>query len=551
MVSWGAAHPLVAFGDEPPRHRLRRVVLAHDGRRGASFPRLRAAKSFAEGERGARGEAARGCAAASDRGARGGGVTATHGEDDAKDRLHLLRGGEAAPTRATPAPLARAAAVSLGRAPVTLGKVPVILEKAAALRRAAAFPRPKPAPLGRAAAFPSGNAAPLGRAAAFSSGNAAPLGRAAAFSRVTAPFPREKRRCPREGSRFSESHSAFARRNAAALGRAAGFAPGIVASSNVTASVREEEGEVRAGGATSPLDIGALRETPACPDRRKVTVATVSEPVRDLRGAPSVGGDEPALGEGKDEPPRSSPDTSVTAPLEPVTKPVNRQRGSSNPQPHRQRPASESLDRETRPAEITVRDRRPRTVTYPTRTRARRTASTRFFTSMGLARKSSKPARRHLSRSPGIALAVSATMGRRDRQRHGADSANGLVTIDLRHHDVHEHRVDVRPPLQELEPFAGVAGRQCLGALAFEEGRNREQVARIVVDDEDLAFPQWLRRAARVFRFGGLRLGGFEGQRGCARGDSVVADGLTCFAEARSHRCRPPTRRRRCSPKEH
>ena len=59
--------------------------------------------------------------------------------------------------------------------------------------------------------------------------------------------------------------------------------------------------------------------------------------------------------------------TSVTAPLEPVTKSVNRERGSSKPQPNRERPVRESLDRETKTHRHA---RRTASLTAPGRIRA-------------------------------------------------------------------------------------------------------------------------------------------------------------------------------------
>ena len=57
----------------------------------------------------------------------------------------------------------------------------------------------------------------------------------------------------------------------------------------------------------------------------------------------------------------------------------------------------------------------------------------------GLARYSDAPASRHRSRSPFMALAVSAMMGKRRKRRVLPNHLHGLVSVHFRHHDVHQH----------------------------------------------------------------------------------------------------------------
>ena len=65
----------------------------------------------------------------------------------------------------------------------------------------------------------------------------------------------------------------------------------------------------------------------------------------------------------------------------------------------------------------------------------------------------------HFSRSPFIALAVTATIGRFLQLRDLADLAHRLDAVHLRHHDVHQHDVDVRLVLQDADRVAAVVGR--------------------------------------------------------------------------------------------
>ena len=66
------------------------------------------------------------------------------------------------------------------------------------------------------------------------------------------------------------------------------------------------------------------------------------------------------------------------------------------------------------------------------------------------------------------------------------DRADGLVAVHDRHHDVHQDDVDVRHPLEGRERFGAALGDDDVGMAPFEERRHREDVAEVVVDDEDL-----------------------------------------------------------------
>ena len=50
----------------------------------------------------------------------------------------------------------------------------------------------------------------------------------------------------------------------------------------------------------------------------------------------------------------------------------------------------------------------------------------------------------HFSRSPFIALAVSAMIGRLRNCGNAANRAGRLIAVHIRHHDVHQHQIDIR-----------------------------------------------------------------------------------------------------------
>ena len=87
------------------------------------------------------------------------------------------------------------------------------------------------------------------------------------------------------------------------------------------------------------------------------------------------------------------------------------------------------------------------------------------------------------SRSPFIALAVTAMIGR-SCSGDLADLAHRLHAVHLRHHDVHQHDVDVGVGLDEADRVAAVVGRHDHHVVFFQHGGQREDVAHVVVDDQ-------------------------------------------------------------------
>src|SRR5919106_817245 len=99
-------------------------------------------------------------------------------------------------------------------------------------------------------------------------------------------------------------------------------------------------------------------------------------------------------------------------------------------------------------------------------------------------------------------LAVALHRLRRHRDdRQGAaprqlpDLLDGLDAVHLRHHDVHQHDVDLDVALDLLDRVAAVVRRDDLHSLLIEHRGEREDVAHVVVDDERaLAFQYPVRR---------------------------------------------------------
>ena len=99
---------------------------------------------------------------------------------------------------------------------------------------------------------------------------------------------------------------------------------------------------------------------------------------------------------------------------------------------------------------------------------------------------SDAPAARQLSRSPFIAFAVSAMIGSERHWLLRPDAADRFVTVHLRHHDVHQDDVDVGVVAEHLDRFGTAFGREHVHLVFFERRAQREDVAGVVVDDEDL-----------------------------------------------------------------
>ena len=93
----------------------------------------------------------------------------------------------------------------------------------------------------------------------------------------------------------------------------------------------------------------------------------------------------------------------------------------------------------------------------------------------------------HRSRSPFIAFAVTATTGR--LLNRGIERITRVVSeaVHLGHHDVHEHHIDVSPLREHPD---GIPARLCGNdphVVLLENGRQREDVPDVVVDNERLA----------------------------------------------------------------
>ena len=117
-----------------------------------------------------------------------------------------------------------------------------------------------------------------------------------------------------------------------------------------------------------------------------------------------------------------------------------------------------------------------------------------------------RPASMHFSRSPFIALAVTAMIGRSRNLPRLADRAHRVVAVHLRHHDVHQHDVDVRAsPASISIASRPVSAETTSMSLPLEHARQREDVADVVVDDQHLLAGEHAcrsRRAARASRAG-------------------------------------------------
>ena len=83
-------------------------------------------------------------------------------------------------------------------------------------------------------------------------------------------------------------------------------------------------------------------------------------------------------------------------------------------------------------------------------------------------------------------LPVTAMIGSVLNRSIAADRADRLVAVHDRHHDVHQDDVDVGRPLEDGERLGAALGDDDVGVAALEERGQREDVAEVVVDHEDL-----------------------------------------------------------------
>ena len=92
----------------------------------------------------------------------------------------------------------------------------------------------------------------------------------------------------------------------------------------------------------------------------------------------------------------------------------------------------------------------------------------------------------HLARSPFIALAVTAMMGKRSELGDLADRPHGFVTVHLRHHDVHQNAIDARCLEQRLDAGAAVLGVNHLQVMLLQNTGQCKDVADVVVHHQYL-----------------------------------------------------------------
>ena len=104
-------------------------------------------------------------------------------------------------------------------------------------------------------------------------------------------------------------------------------------------------------------------------------------------------------------------------------------------------------------------------------------------TSTGLLMYSDAPAAMQLSRSPFMAFAVNAMIGRSREPALGADAPDRLVAVHFRHHDVHQYDVEAGPSKQ-VHAFLTAFRARHLHACSLESAAQSEDVARVVVDDQ-------------------------------------------------------------------
>ena len=96
----------------------------------------------------------------------------------------------------------------------------------------------------------------------------------------------------------------------------------------------------------------------------------------------------------------------------------------------------------------------------------------------------------HFSRSPFIALAVRAMIGRSLNVASSRILSHRFVAIHLRHHHVDERDVDVGFRSERLERLLAGIDREDLHLLALEHRGQREDVADVVIDDQDFLVRQ-------------------------------------------------------------
>src|SRR4051794_19501560 len=101
----------------------------------------------------------------------------------------------------------------------------------------------------------------------------------------------------------------------------------------------------------------------------------------------------------------------------------------------------------------------------------------------------------HIVRGPGLDALLAVSLHRLggerdDRQvgelRHPAYGLRRRVPVELGHHHIHQHQVDVFVAVERVDPLATVLGVEHLDAVLLQHTREREDVAHVVVHDKDL-----------------------------------------------------------------
>ena len=88
-----------------------------------------------------------------------------------------------------------------------------------------------------------------------------------------------------------------------------------------------------------------------------------------------------------------------------------------------------------------------------------------------------------------------------------ADSAGGLQTVHARHHDVHEHQVDVAHLIELVQRLEPITADFHLQPLVFQRTGQRKDIAYVVIDQQHLAAFKDAVAAARGFQHGLLLAG--------------------------------------------
>ncbi len=65
------------------------------------------------------------------------------------------------------------------------------------------------------------------------------------------------------------------------------------------------------------------------------------------------------------------------------------------------------------------------------------------------------------------------------------NGAHGLVTVHFRHHDIHQHQVDLRPPAQQFDASPSVFRVHHVQVVLLQQTGKREDIAHVVIHYQD------------------------------------------------------------------